>query len=135
MAVVEGYDRDHDADSILANISSRCFVDTGENVMIGGFFVGPDTASDGTVLLRAIGPSLSTAGITNPLQDPSLTLVDANANTLFSNDNWEDTQQAEIEATLVPPPNDKESAILATLPPGPYTAIVTGQTTTPVSAL
>lgn len=93
--------------------------------MIGGFIVGPaDTLTD--ILVRAIGPSLSPFGISNPLLDPILELHDGNGALLTTNDNWKDTQQAEIEATGIPPGDDRESAILQSLGPGNYTAIVRG---------
>ena len=87
--------------------------------MIGGFIVGGSEAED--VLLRAIGPSLP---LGNPLADPVLELHDGNGTVLTTNDNWRDTQEAEIEATGIPPTDDAESAIITTLVPGNYTAIV-----------
>ena len=82
------------------------------------------------VLIRTAGPSLAPFGIPNPLPDPVLTLKDGNGNTIFSNDNWKDTQETDIAATGLAPTDDKEAAILATLPPGPYTAIVNGNNNT-----
>ncbi|MDQ3414070.1 MAG: hypothetical protein M3480_03720, partial [Verrucomicrobiota bacterium] len=70
VGLVEAYDLDQPADSRLANISTRGFVDTGDNVMIGGFIIGPDGLGDATVLIRAIGPSLENFGVANALQDP-----------------------------------------------------------------
>ncbi|MBA3544720.1 MAG: hypothetical protein H0T83_09825 [Chthoniobacterales bacterium] len=107
----------------LANISTRGFVQTGDNVMIGGFIIGNQTTQ---VLVRGIGPSLAVAGVSGVLADPTLELHDSNGALIASNDNWKDTQQAEIEATGIPPNDDLESAILATLDPGAYTAIVRG---------
>jgi hypothetical protein len=126
VGLVEAYDLDQSAASQLGNISTRGFVETGNNVMIGGFILGPDEAEDATILARAIGPSLAPFGVTDPLADPILELHDANGTMLMSNDNWKDNQQAEIEATGLQPVNDLESAILMTLPPGGYTAIVAG---------
>jgi hypothetical protein len=79
------------------------------------------------VIIRAIGPSLT--GITNVLADPTLELHDGNGTVLISNDNWKDdaNQAALITATGMPPQNDLESAIVTTIPPGPYTAIVAGK--------
>jgi hypothetical protein len=130
VGVVEVYDLARTANSRLANISTRGFVDTGANVMIGGIIIGGN-GSGGSVLVRAIGPSLGTAGISGALQDPTLELRDANGDLVRANDNWQETQQAEIEATTIPPTNPAESAIVATLTPGNYTAIVrgTGDTT------
>jgi sugar lactone lactonase YvrE len=128
IALVEGYDLDPAAGSKLGNISTRALVQTGDNVMIGGLImVGP--GSD-TVLVRAIGPSLAQKGITNPLADPMLELHDGNGTLLASNDNWKDTQQAQIQATGLAPTNDAESAIVQTLEPGNYTAIVRGKNDT-----
>ena len=130
VGLVEAYDLDQAAGQ-LANISTRGFVDTDDNVMIGGFIVGG--GSDGTtatVLVRAIGPSLTDFGVPGALQDPTLELHDGNGNTLMTNDNWKDDQEAAIAATTLQPTNDLESAILATLPTGAYTAIVRGQNNT-----
>ena len=92
--------------------------------MIGGLIItGPDSDR---VIVRAIGPSLAQYGITDPLADPFLELHDANGALITSNDNWKDTQQAEIEATGLAPSDDLESAIVRTLPLGNYTAIVRG---------
>jgi hypothetical protein len=82
------------------------------------------------VLIRAIGPSLGGAGVTDPLADPTLKLYDGQGTQIATNDNWKDTQQAEIEATGIPPSDDRESAILATLVPGAYTAVVRGKNDT-----
>lgn len=126
VGLVEAYDLDSGTSLRLANISTRGFVGTGDNVMIGGFILGPPGSLDGTVLIRAIGPSLVAFGITDALVDPVLELHDANGN-VITNDNWKDTQQADIEATGLAPTNDLEAAILATLPAGGYTAIVSGK--------
>src|SRR5205807_2478074 len=110
--------------ALLGNISTRAFVQTGDNVMIGGLIItGPDSDR---VIVRAIGPSLAQYGITNPLADPTLELHNGNGAVIAFNDNWKDSQQAEIEATGLAPSNDAESAIVQTLAPGNYTAIVRG---------
>ncbi|MFN2477328.1 MAG: choice-of-anchor Q domain-containing protein [Chthoniobacterales bacterium] len=120
VGVIEAYDLSQQANSQLANISSRGLVQTGDNVMIGGFFILNGSRK---VIVRAIGPSLPFAGT---LADPTLELHDQNGGTTF-NDNWRTGgQEAEILATSIPPSNDSESAIVATLAPGPYTAIVRG---------
>jgi hypothetical protein len=118
---VEAYDLDLTADSSFGNISTRGRVLTDANVMIGGVIVAGSTAQK--VIVRAIGPSL---GVIGQLEDPLLELYDREGNLLQSNDNWRDTQQAEIEATTIPPSNDLESSIVGTLPPALYTAIVRG---------
>ena len=127
VALVEAYDLDTAANSKLANISTRGFVDTLDNVLIGGFILGGGSAK---VIVRAIGPSLTGAGVVGALQDPTLELHDALGVSINSNDNWKDTQQSEITAIGIPPSNDKESAIVQTLPPGSYTAIVRGKNDT-----
>jgi uncharacterized repeat protein (TIGR03803 family) len=136
VGVVEVYDLDQTATSKLANISTRAFVDTGNNVMIGGLIVsGGVGGGTARVILRAIGPSLGAAGLQGALQDPNLELHDASGTTIASNDNWKlrpdgSSQQGEIEATSIPPTNDLESALVQTLAPGNYTTIVRGANTT-----
>ncbi len=93
--------------------------------MIGGFILGGGGA-DISVLVRAIGPSLTQFGVTDALPDPTLELHDGNGVLIQDNDNWKDSQQTEIEATGLQPTNDLESAVLETLAPGAYTAIVAG---------
>jgi autotransporter-associated beta strand protein len=127
IGVVEVYDLAPEVSAKLANISSRGFVQTGDNVMIGGFIAGNQASQ---VIVRALGPSLTQFGIVNALADPTLELHDANGAVIAFNDNWRDTDQAAIEATGIPPSNDLESAIVATLVPGNYTAIVRGQNDT-----
>jgi hypothetical protein len=135
IGVVEAYDLDQAANSKLANISTRGFVDAGDNVMIGGVIPGGNGGADTRVLIRAIGPSLTNFGINGALQDPTLELRDANGGLLRENDNWQADQQGEIEATTIPPTNAAESAIIATLTPGNYTAIVRGKNETTGVAL
>jgi len=96
--------------SELANISTRGLVQTGDNVLIGGFILLG--ASTEQVLVRAIGPSLSGAGIGNPLLDPTLELHDGNGALLTTNDDWKDTQQSEIEATGILQPSPRDTAIV-----------------------
>jgi hypothetical protein len=124
VGLVEIYDLDSGVGSKLANISTRGLVTTGDNVMIGGAIIIGNTSA--SVLVRAIGPSLTNFGVPNALQDPVLELHDGNGAVLATNDNWRDTQQAEIQATGLAPTNDLESAILRTLSPGAYTATVRG---------
>jgi hypothetical protein len=124
VGLVEGYDLDRTVNSKLANISTRGLVQTGDNVMIGGFIVVGNTSK--RVIVRAIGPSLPVPG---RLADPTLELHDGNGALLQSNDNWMDApnRQEIIDSTLAPT-NDLESAILMTLPANnsAYTAIVRG---------
>ena len=124
---VEVYDLDQAVASQLANISTRGLVQAGDNVMIGGIIVvGPGTRR---VIVRALGPSLNVGGVPIPgrLPDSTLEIANANGMILFMNDDWRSTQEAEIIATTVPPPDNLESAIVATLPAAPYTAIVRGK--------
>ncbi len=130
VGLVEAYGLDGTAK--LANISTRGLVQTGDNVMIGGFIIF-NTGVPTDVLVRAIGPSLT--GVANALADPVLELHDGNGTLVASNDNWKDTQKSEIEATTIPPTNDKEAAMVQTLNAGNYTAIVTGKNNTTGVAL
>jgi hypothetical protein len=134
VGLVEAYDLDSAADAQLANISTRGFVDTGDNVMIGGFILGNGN-TNARVLIRAIGPSLTAFGVPDALADPTLELHNNNGDLIVANDDWKDTQQAEIEATGIPPSDDRESAIVQTLVPGAYTAIVRGKNNTTGVAL
>jgi hypothetical protein len=124
IGVVEAYDLDNATDSKLANISTRGFVQTGDNVLIAGTIVLGQTTQK--IIVRAIGPSLPIAG---KLEDPTLELRDANGALIRGNDNWRTGgQEAEIIATTIPPSNDFESAIVETLSGNgaSYTAIVRG---------
>ena len=105
----------------MVNISTRLAVQTGENVLIGGFIITGNAPKK--LLLRAIGPSLPLAG---RLVDPVMELYDSNG-FLGSNDDWRSNQEQEIIDTTIPPNDNRESADLATLNPGAYTAIVRGQ--------
>jgi hypothetical protein len=130
VGLVEAYDLDQSVDSRLANISTRGFVQTGDDVMIGGLFVVGSTSQK--VIVRAIGPSLPVIG---KLVDPTLELRDGNGALIEANDNWRSDHEAEIVATTVPPSDDAESAIVQTLTPGRYTAIVRGVNNTTGVAL
>ena len=124
IAVVEAFDLDPFANSKLGNISTRGFVQTGDDRMLAGFIAGPANAAPTGVLIRGLGPSLSNFGVANPLPDPTLELHDNNGTTIRTNDNWKDTQQADIEATELPPSNNAEAAILLDIAPGTFTAIL-----------
>ncbi|MEO8045346.1 MAG: sialidase family protein [Spartobacteria bacterium] len=115
------------------NISTREMVGTGDNVLIGGFIVSGSTPKQ--VILRAIGPSLAVAGVEDVLLDPTLELRNSAGSVIFSNDNWRDTQEDAIAATGLQPNDDLEAAILITLDPGAYTAIVEGTNGTTGNAL
>ena len=133
VALAEAYDLSPNTSSILGNISTRGFVQTGDNVMIGGFIV--EGVQPKRVILRAIGPELSQYGVPNPLADPTLELHDSTGALIASNDNWMTTiiggiitsdQVQDIRDSGHAPTDPSESAIIATLPPGNYTAIVRG---------
>lgn len=127
IGLVEIYDTNQAANSQLANISTRGFVQTGDNVMIGGFILGGSTAST-AIVVRGIGPSLSQSGLSNVLADPTLELRDSNGVLLISNDNWQDDQvsAAQLAAHGLVPQDPLESGIFASLPPGAFTAILSG---------
>jgi PKD repeat protein len=135
IGAVEAYDLDQSVNSRLTNISTRGFVETGNNVMIGGLIIGPPDGGSATVVVRALGPSLSNVGISGALQDPTLDLVDSDGQVIRSNNNWRDSQQADIIATGLQPSDDRESALLQTIAPGSYTAIVRGSGNTAGVAL
>jgi hypothetical protein len=128
VGLVEINDRSTGTTSKLANVSTRGFVGTGESVMIGGVVLSGGTGKRMT-LIRALGPTLAQSpfNLAGTLTDPTLMLVDANGSVVASNDDWKSSQENEIQATGLAPPNDKEAAILTTLPPGSFTAIVSGK--------
>ena len=126
----------------LGNISTRSFVRTGDNVMIGGFIV--QGTEPKRVIIRAIGPELSQYGVPDPLQDPTLELHDGTGALIGRNDNWQTTiiggvithdQVQEIQDSGYAPGDGRESAIIADLPAGNYTAIVRGVNSTTGVAL
>ena len=128
IGLVEIYDADPAAASQLANLSTRGFVRTGDNVMIGGFILGNGSAS-ANVVVRALGPSLSRFMLMDVVADPTLELRDANGALLVANDNWQDDpiSAAQLVAYVLQPTHAAESAIFASLPPGAFTAIVSGK--------
>ncbi|MGH7937662.1 MAG: Ig domain-containing protein, partial [Bryobacteraceae bacterium] len=127
IGLVEVYDLDQAAASELANISTRGLVQTGDNIMIGGFIIGGGGGGSSTVVVRGIGPSLGSADVADALQDPTLELHDGNGAVVGFDDNWQDAQKAAITADKLAPTNPKESAIEATLAPGNYTAVLRGK--------
>ena len=129
IGVIEVYDVDNTVEPKLGNIATRGFVQTGDNVLIGGFIVGGGAGVNTRVLVRGIGPSLG-ALVPTPLADPTLELHDGNGALLMSNDNWKSDQRTAIAATGLAPTNDAESAILAPAAPGNYTAILRGANNT-----
>ena len=133
VALVEVYDLSPAPNSILENISTRSFVRTGDNVMIGGVIV--QGTQSRRVIVRAIGPELTQYGVPNPLADPTLELHDSNGALIASNNNWQrydnrrdhhERPSRDIQSSGHAPSDPRESAIIADLPPGNYTAIVRG---------
>ncbi len=129
VGLVEVYDLNTAAGARLANISTRGSVQIADNVMIGGFALGGSSSNPAKVVVRALGPSLAGNGIPNPLSNPTLQLFDNNGQSVGFNDNWQDdpSQAAQLQALNLAPPNAGEAALVATLPPGLYTAVVAGQ--------
>jgi probable HAF family extracellular repeat protein len=134
VGLIEVYDVNQSTDSKLANISTRGVVRSADGVLIGGFILG-GANGNAKVLVRAIGPSLARVGVNNALSDPTLELHDGNGGLLASNDNWKTDQQSQIEATKIAPAADAESAIVADLPPGLYTAVVAGKSASGVGLI
>jgi hypothetical protein len=128
IGLVEIYDISPGLDSQLANISTRGLVQTGSNVMIGGFILGA-SSSNTHIAVRGIGPSLAAVGISPALADPTLELHDSNGATLVSNDNWQDDPLAASQLAFhnLSLQNTNESGIYMSLPPGLFTAILAGK--------
>lgn len=127
IALMELYDLSTSTPSKIANISTRGFVETADNRLIGGFIVGGDASSTREVVVRAIGPSLSEAKIANPLADPFLDVRDGNGNPIATNDNWKDDPNAgKVSEFGLAPKNDLESALYLVVAPGAYTGIISG---------
>ena len=125
VGLVEIYDLSASSDSSLANISTRGFVGTGDDVMIGGFIVGGETGCS-KVVARALGPSLAALGVSGALADPTLELHDANGALVTANDDWQETQALDLEAAALAPGDSREAATLGWLTTGAYTVIVRG---------
>ena len=127
--VIEVYDLAASASPVVANLSTRGFVGAGDNVMIAGVIIGQGDPP--IMVFRALGPSLASFGVANPLADPTLELYDNNGNLIASNDDWQNPQIQAVRATNLAPSNLKESAIVsAFLSPGNYTAVVRGKNNT-----
>ncbi len=120
---MEAYDLQQTRNSKLANVSTRGSVQVGDNVMIGGFIAGAAR----NYVVRAIGPSLSEAAVTAPLQDPMFELRDGNGALIAANDDWaSDINAARVQALGLAPADSRESAAYRTLAAGNYTAVVRG---------
>jgi hypothetical protein len=127
VGLIEIYDLDEPTPEKLANISTRAFVGTESNIVIAGFILAGNGAND-RIVVRGIGPSLTGFGVPNALANPTLELRDANGGLLLANNDWQDNpdQADELIAAGLAPENPLESGIAATLPPGPYTALLAG---------
>jgi len=127
VALIEVYDLGQAVPSKLANISTRAFVSTGDDIVIAGFILGNQSGND-RIVVRGIGPSLTAFGVPGALANPTLELRDNNGTLLLANNNWQDDagQAAELTVAGLAPTNPLESGIAATLPPGPYTALLAG---------
>jgi hypothetical protein len=125
IGLVELYDLSPLSNSKLKNMSTRGSVGTVDNVLITGFIVG-DVGS-ATVVVRAVGPSLASHGVSHPLSDPVLTVYDSNGTAIATNDNWHDNVNwIHVQRNGLAPPNALESALVLHLPAGAYTAVVRG---------
>ena len=122
-ALVEVYDLSPSSNSTLGNISTRGAVGPQSDVMIGGFIISGTTGTT-RVLVRTVAPSLISAGVTNAMPDPTLELRDVNGALIAANDNWREGPELDIQQSKLAPTNDLESAIITTLPSGPYTAVI-----------
>ena len=106
-------------------MSTRGSAGTADDVLISGFIVGD--VDSATVIVRALGPSLASSGVSGALSDPTLTIYDSNGTAIANNDNWQDNVNAvDIQRNGLAPPNASESALVLHLPAGKYTAIVSG---------
>jgi hypothetical protein len=128
VGLVEAYDNNQASDSQLANISTRGFVQTANNVMIGGFILG-GSPNNTRIALRGIGPSLAQFGLNPVLADPTLELHDSNGATLIANDDWESdpVSASQLAAAGLGLSNSQEAGIFTSLPPGAFTAILAGK--------
>jgi len=132
IGLVEVYDLDKSPQGRLANLSTRGFVETDDNVMIGGVITGPSNRANSDVVVRALGPSLSSFGVPNTLQDPTLEVHDKNGAIIATNDNWAiDPNAAKVTTAGLAPTDPRESALYLTLNVNQnYTAIIRGKDNT-----
>jgi hypothetical protein len=124
IALVEVYDLSQAVVAKLANISTRAFVSTGDNIVIAGFMLGNNSGND-RIAIRGLGAT----GVPNPLLDPTLELRDANGTLIGSDNDWQDdpAQAAELTAVGLAPPDNLDAAMMVTLPSGLYTALLAGR--------
>jgi hypothetical protein len=128
VALIEVYDLSPAVPAKLANISTRAFVSTADDIVIAGFILGNNSGTT-RIVIRGIGPSLTAFGVTNALANPALELRDNNGAVLISDNDWQDdsAQAAQLTAAGLAPTNPLEAGIAITLGPGQYTALLTGQ--------
>ena len=128
VALIEVFDINQAALSKLANISTRAFVSSGDDIVIAGFILGNQSGND-RIIVRGIGPSLTQFGVPNALSDPTLELRDSNGTLIIANNDWQDNaaQAAQLIAAGLDPSNPLESGIAMTLAPGAYTALLAGR--------
>jgi FtsP/CotA-like multicopper oxidase with cupredoxin domain len=126
-ALIEVYDLSQAVLAKLANISTRAFVGAGSDIVIAGFILG-NSNGNGRIVVRGIGPSLNAFGVANALANPTLEVRDNNGALVMGNNDWQDNAAyaAELTAAGLAPTNPSESGVAATLPPGPYTALLAG---------
>jgi T5SS/PEP-CTERM-associated repeat protein len=124
LGIVEAYNLDPGPSSSLVNISTRGLVNTGNQVLIGGFIIDDQNAS---ILLRGLGPSLEFAGVSNALANPALELHNSDGDTIAFNDDWLQSDEAIIRNAGLVPSFSEEAVIITTLGPGAFTAILRGR--------
>ena len=135
IVLLEVYDLDKNANSRLANVSARGRVDLGDSLLIGGAIVGGGNGGVNVIVTRALGPSLTAAGVQNALQDPVLELRNQQGTLLDSNDDWQDGNKDKIVSSGLAPSDNREATIFAIVPPGAYTSVVRGKNDTTGVAL
>jgi len=136
LGIVEVFDAAPASTSQLGNLSSRGFVGTGDNVLIGGVIVGPASIGNTNVIVRALGPSLTGFGVSGVLPDPTVKLINENGVQIAFNDDWRANQAAIIaQAPTLAPTRDEEAAFIISLAPGQYTALVEGKNATGVATV
>ena len=134
IGLVEIFDLASTATSQLKNLSTRGFVGTGNNVLIGGFIIGGG-GNGIRLVIRVLGPSLTDMGVTDALQNPALEVYNANGALIGANDNWEETQQFQLEQSKLAPTRPAEAALLTELSPGSFTVVASGVNGTSGTAL
>ena len=136
LGIVEVFDVSPATNGQLGNLSSRGFVGTGDNVLIGGVIVGPASTGNANLLIRSLGPSLGSFGVAGALPDPKLKVVDQNGTEIASNDDWRANEAAiQSQAPTLAPPRNEEAALIASVAPGLYTVVVEGKNATGVATV